>query len=340
MCLPGREAVGDRGHILEPGRAKHRRRDTRAIAAGADRGDRPIARQSVELLRQLAGPDVGRARDVAGLVLGRLADIDDERRLRPARREQPGQGVDREDGPGLDRAPGTAPRLEAAVDVAEERLEPDAQRLAGQVVEMGMVLDQEDDRPVRLDDPAEPRPERRARRDRQRAGDVLPRMVARRARIDDQRPAAESRRPTRRPTTARSPARPRRATAARPGSSVASGRSSAGRSAGPRAAPARTHRSPSAGGAGRGGVRSRSSTTTSTRSRSSTASRRHGSGRPSPTPRGAAGRRAASGTCPRRTPARGPRRAGRSARPPRPAANRRSAAGTARPPVTCRRRHS
>ncbi len=67
---------------------------------------------------------------MAGLVLGRLADIDDERRLRPAGRERCGEVVDREDGPGLDRAPGTAPRLEAAIDVAEERLEPDALRLA------------------------------------------------------------------------------------------------------------------------------------------------------------------------------------------------------------------
>ena len=54
----------------------------------------------------------------------------------------------------------------------------------------------------------------------------------------------------------------------------------------------------------------------------------------------AGGRRAASGTCRRRTAARGPRRAGRSARPRRPAASRRSGAGTARRPATCRPPHS
>ena len=72
-----------------------------------------------------------------------------------------------------------------AVDVADERLEPDAQRLAGQVVEIGGVLDEQDDRPVGFDHPAEPRPERRAGRDRQRARDVVGGMVARRARVDD-----------------------------------------------------------------------------------------------------------------------------------------------------------
>ena len=75
-----------------------------------------------------------------GLVLGRLADIDDERRLRAARRRAARRASSTSrTRAGLDRAPGTPPGLEAAVDVADERLEPDAQRLARQVVEVGGV---------------------------------------------------------------------------------------------------------------------------------------------------------------------------------------------------------
>ena len=204
--------------LRNPAARSSRRGDARAIAAGADRRDRAVAREAIEHLGQVAGADVGRARDVAGLVLGRLADVDDERRLRPTGRERRGEGIDVKARPGLDRAPGTPPGVEAAVDVADDRVEPDAQRLARQVVEVGGVLHEEDDRPVGVDDPAEPRPERRPGRDRQRARDRAPAACASAERASTMSGAAtEGRTRARRRTTAGSRAPCRRATADPPG---------------------------------------------------------------------------------------------------------------------------
>src|SRR4029077_12542949 len=70
-------------------------------------------------------------------------------------------------------------------------IEADAQRLPRQVVERVRVVYQEDHRPIRVNYPAEPRPERRTGRDRDRIGDVCPSMRRGRPGIDHQRPRAE-----------------------------------------------------------------------------------------------------------------------------------------------------
>ena len=78
--------------------------------------------------------------------------------------EPRGERPDGQHDAGLGLAPATSPGVDAAVDVPDERVEPDAQRLAGQVVEVGGVLRGQDDRPVGFGHPAEPRPGRGAGR--------------------------------------------------------------------------------------------------------------------------------------------------------------------------------
>ena len=76
----------------------------------ADRHERAIPREPVEHLGKVAGP-VWAARDVAGLVLGRPPDIDDEPRVRPAPSEPRGELVDGQQKPALTGRP---PRCQAA----------------------------------------------------------------------------------------------------------------------------------------------------------------------------------------------------------------------------------
>ena len=221
-----------------------------------------------------------RTRHVAGLELGRLPDVDDDGRVRPAGRQLARQAIDVEGGPGLDRPARSAPGAKPTADMADDRLEADPCRLPGEVVEVGLVVDEQDDRPIRVHHPAEPRPERRAGRDRQRARDALVGVGLGRPGVDHERAVAPAPRRARRRRAARWPASSRRAAAGRPGSSAASGRSSAGSWAGRRGAPGRRPRPRAGRAAGRGAARSRSSTTRSRRSRSSTAIPRRGSGRP------------------------------------------------------------
>ena len=84
--LPVGEAAADGAHPVEAAGTQQRRGHARAIAARADRRDRPVVRQGVEPFGQLAGADVDGARDVPRLVFGRLADVDDERRSVGTRR--------------------------------------------------------------------------------------------------------------------------------------------------------------------------------------------------------------------------------------------------------------
>ncbi len=86
---PGIEPVRDPGHIGEPGRSQDRRSDGRAVAGRTGGDDRPVAGQRVKAIGQRPRPDVDRTGNVPGVVLGRLADVDDERAgpclpLRPA----------------------------------------------------------------------------------------------------------------------------------------------------------------------------------------------------------------------------------------------------------------
>ena len=139
------------------------------------------------------------------------------------------------------------------------------------------------------------------------------------------------RRPSRR--VPRVPERSHPAAAARPGSSVASGRSNAERSAVRTTGRGRRHRPPSVPAAGRFGARIRSSTTTSRRSRWSTANPRRGSGRSPQNPRGGGSPREAIDASRPHRPRRDRPPAGRSARPRRPAMTHRSATATLRPPA-------
>ena len=152
------------------------------------------------MLRQLARADVERARDVAGLVLGRLADVDDERRLRAAGREPRGELVDRQHG----RRPRPGARLRRQASKPPSMWPTNVSnpiRIAWRAAssQSAGVVDEQDERPVGIDDPAEPRPERRAGRDRHRARDVAGGMVARRAQVDEERVATEGALERRRP---------------------------------------------------------------------------------------------------------------------------------------------
>ena len=95
--------------------------------------------------------------------------------------------------PGLDRPARSAPGAKPTADMADDRLEADPRRLPGEVVEVGLVVDEQDDRPIRVHHPAEPCPERRAGRDRQRARDALVGVGLGRPRVDHERAVAQRR---------------------------------------------------------------------------------------------------------------------------------------------------
>ena len=71
-----------------------------------------------------------------------------------------GQLEDRLGLPSRDLTTGSTPGLEATVEVADDRVIADAQRLADGVIPGCRLGQQQDERPVRFDDPAQPGPER------------------------------------------------------------------------------------------------------------------------------------------------------------------------------------
>ena len=107
--FPVRGAAGDRRDPAEPAGPQQRRRDARAVAAGADQRDLAVVRQPIQDLGQLARADVHGAGQVAGLELVRLADVDDERRRGTARRQRRRQVVDVDRRAVLDRTTGPRP---------------------------------------------------------------------------------------------------------------------------------------------------------------------------------------------------------------------------------------
>ena len=176
---PGGDAVRDPRHIVEPGAPEDRRRHPGAESGSADRDDGVVAGQLVEPVRKRARGDVDAPRNVERLVLVRLTNVDDERRLgRSGVIELVGELVDVQPARRLDIASGIRPGTEAAADVAGDRsLRADAKRLTDGLIPVLRPFEDEDEGPVRVDHPAEPRPERRPERDRAGARNVGNRMV-------------------------------------------------------------------------------------------------------------------------------------------------------------------
>src|SRR3954451_22288908 len=78
---PGADALADVDDVVEPCPLQDRGRQAAAFAAAADRRDRAIAGQLVEVVGEVSVGDVQRAGDVLARVLGRVADVEHERRL-------------------------------------------------------------------------------------------------------------------------------------------------------------------------------------------------------------------------------------------------------------------
>ena len=98
-----------------------------------------------------------------------------------------GELVDVQPARRFERSAAVGPGPEPAPEVAEDRaLGTDPQRLADRIVPIVRPLEDQDERPVRVDDPAEPCPERGAERDRLRARRVRDGMVGRRAQVEEQ----------------------------------------------------------------------------------------------------------------------------------------------------------
>ena len=125
-------------------------------------------------------------RHVTGFELRQLADVDDERCVGATSGQPRGEGTQIDSLAGLDRAPGSPPCLEAAEaghdptagrpaaghdptagDLARQAIEADPEGLAREIVQIGWSIDEQDDRRVRVDDPAEPGTERDSGRDGQ-----------------------------------------------------------------------------------------------------------------------------------------------------------------------------
>ena len=99
--------------------------------------------------------DVDGARDVPGVVLVRLADVDDQRPVGSCRRERGGQAVTACRRVGrLGRATRRRPRREPTAQVTDDRLVADPEGLALQLVEVRDIVDDEDERSIVVDDPA------------------------------------------------------------------------------------------------------------------------------------------------------------------------------------------
>ena len=119
--------------------------------------------------------DVAGAGNVPGGVLVGLADIDDSAV----------HGGRLDHGDGGDRASAGAPGVDPAGQLADEPFVADVEALADQLVPVLVVVEDEHERPVRLDEPAEPAAKRRSQRVGQRAGEVPGGERGDRADIDD-----------------------------------------------------------------------------------------------------------------------------------------------------------
>ena len=80
---PDADALPDVDDVVEAFPLEDRRGEAAALAAAADRRDRPIAGQLAEPPRQVAVGDVERTGNVLRGVLGRVADVEHQRRLGP-----------------------------------------------------------------------------------------------------------------------------------------------------------------------------------------------------------------------------------------------------------------
>ena len=113
---PDADALADVDDVGEALALQDRGGEAAALAAAADRRDRPVARDLVEAPREVAVGDVEGAGDVLGRVLGGVADVEDQRRLRALGPRRQLVGVDQLDPrhrPLLD-PPGGHPALEEA----------------------------------------------------------------------------------------------------------------------------------------------------------------------------------------------------------------------------------
>jgi hypothetical protein len=117
-------------------------------------------------------------------VLRRLSDVDDEQVAVAA--EHSAELLNVDERADLRRSVRGLPRLEPAIEIADDLLVPDAQRLPDQPVPVVERLDQQHQRTVVRDHPPEPGPERAAGRDGQRTGRVARGVSLGRARVDEQ----------------------------------------------------------------------------------------------------------------------------------------------------------
>ena len=104
MSAPCREPIGDPADVAEAGGPQQRCGDARPIAGCTDGRDGPVPWQVLEPVLEEARRDMQRGRHVPGGVLGYLADVDDEWRLRAAAVEARRELIDREAAAGLDRS--------------------------------------------------------------------------------------------------------------------------------------------------------------------------------------------------------------------------------------------
>ena len=84
-----------------------------------------------------------------------------------------------------DGSPGGSPGVDAAGQLADEVFVADVEALADELVAVLVVVEDEHERPVRVDEPAEPAGERRPQRVGHRAGDVAGGERGDRADVDD-----------------------------------------------------------------------------------------------------------------------------------------------------------
>ena len=139
-------------------------------------------RQLIGRVAQAAEFDVQRARHVTGVVLVALPHVDDSS-VRAA--SGPTSSMRR-----LGLRVG-APGRHAAVELTGELFVADAETLPHELGAVLVVVEDEDERPVGVDEPAQPAREHGPQLDRQRARDVPGRERVDRTDVDDQRAPLE-----------------------------------------------------------------------------------------------------------------------------------------------------
>ena len=170
QCRPGVGAAVEHRHVAVAAGGEDAGAGHRPFAVPAHHRHRPVGDGAVGEAAEL---DVDRPGDVAGLELAALADVDHgaDDLVR----------VDERD-PG-DLAAGRSPGVDAAVELADDVLVADVEALADDLVAVLVVAGDDHDRPVEVDEPAEPagehRSQRRSRSNRARARRRTRRSVGR-----------------------------------------------------------------------------------------------------------------------------------------------------------------